>query len=108
MSLDPFETEKTRKPSGFSTDSGKSRQGSGQLSGYELSHQGSSKSRNCSGNSISQGLVCSGILNGGSNPVMIPGTNGGKISPPGMMNGGVVGMMQENGQEIVSCPDLMT
>ena len=36
------------------------------------------KSRNCSGNSITAGLVESGILNGntGTAPVMIPGTNG--------------------------------
>ena len=43
------------------------------------------KSRNCSGNSITAGLVESGILNGntGTAPVRIPGTNGtnGTISP---------------------------
>jgi len=72
LNLDPFDSSKSRKSSGFSETTNKSRQ----YSGYDVN----SKSRNCSGNSISAGLVCSGILNG-SAPVMIPGS--GNLSPQG-------------------------
>ena len=61
---------KSRKSSGFSDGASSGRQ----YSGYE------NKSRNCSGNSISAGLVSSGILNG-SAPVMIPGS--ANMSPQG-------------------------
>ena len=50
--MDPFDCSKSRKSSGFSETTNKSRQ----YSGYDVN----SKSRNCSGNSISAGLVCSG------------------------------------------------
>ena len=52
LNLDPFDCSKSRKSSGFSETTNKSRQ----YSGYDVN----SKSRNCSGNSISAGLVCSG------------------------------------------------
>jgi len=94
LSLDPYES-KSRKSSGFSsnasdviTANGKSRQ----YSGYEMDN----KSRNCSGNSISAGLVSSGIFNsaaataqntqnngGNTAPVMIPGSVVSNISPKG-------------------------
>jgi len=93
LSLDPYES-KSRKSSGFSsnasdviTANGKSRQ----YSGYEMDN----KSRNCSGNSISAGLVSSGFNsaaataqntqnNGGNTaPVMIPGSVVSNISPKG-------------------------
>jgi hypothetical protein len=60
------------------------------------------KSRNCSGNSISAGLVSAGILNG-SAPVMIPGSD--NISPQGSSpNGGnnCIGGGNDN-RENVSC-----
>merc|ERR1712106_1193635 len=50
---DLYEGSKSRKSSGFSE---------------------TTKSRNCSGNSISQGLVSSGFLSSSTNPVNIPGS----------------------------------
>jgi len=73
-SIDPFDGNKSRKSSGFSDGTNGGGSKSRQYSGYELQN----KSRNCSGNSISAGLVSSGILNG-SAPVMIPGSD--NISP---------------------------
>ena len=58
LNLDPFDCNKSRKSSGFSETTNKSRQ----YSGYDVN----SKSRNCSGNSISAGLVCSGTYTTGS------------------------------------------
>lgn len=72
LNLDPFDCSKSRKSSGFSEGTNKSRQ----YSGYDVNN----KSRNCSGNSISAGFVCSGLLNG-SAPVMIPGSR--NLSPQG-------------------------
>lgn len=76
LNLDPFDGNKSRKSSGFSSNENGSSGKSRQYSGYEIEN----KSRNCSGNSISAGLVSSGILNNGSSPVMIP--NGNQGSPP--------------------------
>merc|ERR1711981_1395866 len=74
--VDQFDGNKSRKSSGFSDGTNGGGSKSRQYSGYELEN----KSRNCSGNSISAGLVSSGILNG-SAPVMIPGSD--NISPQG-------------------------
>jgi len=84
--VDPFDGSKSRKSSGFSDGTNGGGSKSRQYSGYELQN----KSRNCSGNSISAGLVSSGILNG-SAPVMIPGSDNispQANSPLGVMNGG--------------------
>ena len=70
MSSNDLDGGKSRKSSGFSDCPSSGRH----YSGYE------NKSRNCSGNSISAGLVSSGILNG-SAPMMIPGS--ANMSPQG-------------------------
>ena len=54
--IDPFDGNKSRKSSGFSDGTNGGGSKSRQYSGYELQN----KSRNCSGNSISAGLVSSG------------------------------------------------
>lgn len=71
LAIDPFDGNKSRKSSGFSETTTKSRQ----FSGYEQN-----KSRNCSGNSGSPGYLTNGYLNG-SSPMMIP--NSGNPSPQG-------------------------
>jgi len=82
---------KSRKSSGFSEgDPGKSRNCSGlehATTQQQIHHH--DKSRNCSGNSISQGLVSSGFLS--SNPVNIPGQDAFMDRNDGMsslLNGG--------------------
>ena len=57
-SVDPFDGSKSRKSSGFSDGTNGGGSKSRQYSGYELQN----KSRNCSGNSISAGLVSSGNI----------------------------------------------
>jgi len=80
LSNDPFDGNKSRKSSGFSSSTDP-KERSRQYSGYDM-HQAANKSRNCSGNSITAGLFESGIMNGnGTAPVMIPGTSNGTISP---------------------------
>lgn len=54
--VDPFDGNKSRKSSGFSDGTNGGGSKSRQYSGYELQN----KSRNCSGNSITAGLVSSG------------------------------------------------
>ena len=104
LSNDPFDSNKSRKSSGFSS-SNDSKERSRQYSGYDM-QSAANKSRNCSGNSITAGLVESGILahNGtGTAPVMIPGS--GNISPKtgsplksgGGQNGGQNGHNNELG-----------
>jgi len=88
---DPFDGNKSRKSSGFSSSDGTGLEKTRQYSGYDMGN----KSRNCSGNSISAGLVCSGILNG-SSPVMIPSSTSGKISPPNNNKGGSPSLMQSH------------
>ena len=56
--IDPFDGNKSRKSSGFSDGTNGGGSKSRQYSGYELQN----KSRNCSGNSISAGLVSSGRI----------------------------------------------
>lgn len=82
---DPFDGNKSRKSSGFSS-AGDAVEKSRQYSGYD------NKSRNCSGNSISAGLVNAGILNNGSAPVMIPTSTMSSSSPA--KNGSPSSLMQ--------------
>ena len=56
--VDPFDGSKSRKSSGFSDGTNGGGSKSRQYSGYDLQN----KSRNCSGNSISAGLVSSGTM----------------------------------------------
>ena len=86
--LDPYES-KSRKSSGFSSNAsdvitmangngGKSRQ----YSGY---NDMDNKSRNCSGNSISAGLVSSGIFNSAQAAASVANHNGGCSTAPVMI-----------------------
>ena len=68
--VDPFDGSKSRKSSGFSDGTNGGGSKSRQYSGYELQN----KSRNCSGNSISAGLVSSGTM------IYISYTNNCKLS----------------------------
>ena len=56
--VDPFDGNKSRKSSGFSDGTNGGGSKSRQYSGYEMQN----KSRNCSGNSISAGLVSAGNI----------------------------------------------
>ena len=67
--VDPFDGSKSRKSSGFSDGTNGGGSKSRQYSGYDLQN----KSRNCSGNSISAGLVSSGTM------IKISYTNNNKL-----------------------------